>query len=224
MSAEPRFPGEDGPTKERHLRVVPSEEDGAPGRKARRRKALVPQAEQANRRSTMVIAFVLIPVALVVILLLNILVASRQYDLVQLRADEKLLTQQNEAVAQEIEFYQAPQDLSIRASQLGLVASTFSASLDVQTGEISGTPMAATKPQSGDADPVAIDPPALYDTDAFATASQRAADERAKKAAEAKAKAEADKKKAEEEKKASASASPSASSSQSASPSPTSGQ
>lgn len=217
MSAEPRFPGEDGPDRRQHLRVVPSADDGAPQKSRRRRKALVPQAARANKRNGILTAFILIPVALLVILLLNILVASRQYDLVQMRADEKMLTQQNEAIAQEIEFYQAPQDLSIRASQLGLVASTFSASLDLQTGQISGTPIPASKPEEGGLDPAAIDPPALYDTEAFATASKRAAEERAKKEAEEKQKAEAEKKKAEAEDKEDASAT--ASQSDSAEPS-----
>lgn len=200
MSAEPRFPGEDDARAQRHLRVVPSAPDEAKQAKQKKksRRALVPQAVRSNGRGTIVLAFLLIPVALIFILFLNILVAGRQYDLVNMRATEKTLTQQNEAIAQEIEFYQAPQDLSTRASQLGLVASTFSASLNLQTGELSGTPVAATKAEDTAQDPnaVTIAPPALYDTKAFATASKRAEEAKAKKDAEAKAKAEEDKKKA----------------------------
>lgn len=84
-------------------------------------------------------------VALLAVLVLSIVMASRQYDLVELRAQEQALIQQNEALSQEIEFHQAPQDLAIRASQLGLVAASSQATLDLQTGEITGTPLAAVE-------------------------------------------------------------------------------
>lgn len=209
MSAEPRFPGEGETLKERHLRVVPSapEKTKKTTTRTKRRRALVPQAARSNGRGTILLAFLMIPVALIFILLLNILVAEKQYDLVSMRAQEKTLTQQNEVVSQEIEFYQAPQDLATRASQLGLVAATFSASLNLQTGEISGTPMAVTKAEDPSKDPssVTINPPELYDTEAYATAKKRA--DEAKKKADAEAKAK------EAENKASASASPSSSAS-----------
>ena len=52
---------------------------------------------------------------------MNILVAQRQYELVDMHAQELALTQQNEALHQELGYNEAPQDLAIRASLLEYV-------------------------------------------------------------------------------------------------------
>ncbi|OAX53743.1 hypothetical protein A5N15_11470 [Rothia kristinae] len=52
-------------------------------------------------------------------LLMNITISQNQYDLVQLRAQEQDLTERNQALSQEIEFQQAPQNLAARASPAG---------------------------------------------------------------------------------------------------------
>ena len=126
-----------------------------------------------------------------------------------MRATEQALSQQNEALAQEIEFHQAPQDLAIRASQLGMVTSPSRATINLSTGEISGVPMAAQEPSEATDNLIA--PPALADTQAYEEASIRAEEERKKKEAEAK----------EAEAKASASATASASAAPTSSAQPT---
>jgi len=151
--------------------------------------------------------------ALLIVLGLSITMASRQYDLVELRATEQALSQQNEALAQEIEFHQAPQDLAIRASQLGMVTSPSRATINLSTGEISGVPMAAQEPSEATDNLIA--PPALADTQAYEEASIRAEEERKKKEAEAK---EVEAKEAEAKASASATASASAAPTSSAQP------
>ncbi len=194
MSAEPQFPGRSPEKKSRHLSVVRSENG-----EQQNKRALVPEASPRTSRRLMITVFSMIPLVLLLILLINIMTASRQYDLVELRTQEETLTQENEALAQEIEYYQAPQDLAVRASQLGLIATDVQASIDLQTGKVTGVPLAATK--SEDQPKNLIDPPSLNDTEASATASERAEEQKKKEEAEQKKKAEAE---------ASASASPSA--------------
>ncbi|MDO4916362.1 MAG: hypothetical protein Q3974_01905 [Rothia sp. (in: high G+C Gram-positive bacteria)] len=229
MSAEPQFTSSERVPKNRHLSIVSSDEEarGTSSHKKPQKAALVPQAVPRSRRTLMVLLFATIPLILLFVLLINIFTASKQYDLVDLKTQELALSQQNEALSEEIAYYQAPQDLAIRASQLGLVATQAQATINLQTGEISGTPMVATQPDEAHDTKNLIDPPALYDTDAYATASQRADDQRKKDEAEAKAKAE-EKKKADEKAKADASASASASpsaanNSASAEPTPSAG-
>ena len=91
--------------------------------------------------------FVAIPLTLVFILMLNILIATRQYDLVDLRTQEQTLTQENQALQQEIGYQQAPQNLANRASSLGMYATTIPATLDVNSGKITGDATPAAKPK-----------------------------------------------------------------------------
>lgn len=216
MSAEPRFPttADDAMTSRPRLSVVPDQQPELVKEQRRPLSRALATRSQSNRwRVFLGLGAMLL--ALLIVLGLSITMASRQYDLVELRATEQALSQQNEALAQEIEFHQAPQDLAIRASQLGMVASPSRATINLSTGEISGLPMAAQKPSEATENLIA--PPALADTQAYEEASVRAEEERKKKEAEAKA-AEAK----EAEAKASASASASASANPSASAAPAS--
>lgn len=201
MSAEPQFPGRTPEKKRRHLSLVRSESS----EQQQNKRALVPEASPRTSRRLMITVFSMIPLVLLLILLINIMTASRQYDLVELRTQEETLTQENEALAQEIEYYQAPQDLAVRASQLGLIATNVQASIDLKTGKVTGVPLAATK--SEDQPKNLIDPPSLNDTEASVTASERAEEQKKK-----------EKEEAEKKKKAEAEASASASSSSAAQP------
>ena len=206
MSAEPRFPttADDARASRPHLSVVPDQRP-VPGKEQRRplSRALATRSQSNRWRVFLGLGAMLL--ALLIVLGLSITMASRQYDLVELRATEQALSQQNEALAQEIEFHQAPQDLVIRASQLGMVTSPSRATINLSTGEISGVPMAAQEPSEATDNLIA--PPALADTQAYEEASIRAEQERKKKEAEAK---EAEAKEAEAKASASATASASA--------------
>ncbi|WP_346924296.1 hypothetical protein [Rothia sp. (in: high G+C Gram-positive bacteria)] len=214
MSAEPRFPttADDARASRPHLSVVPDQRP-VPGKEQRRplSRALATRSQSNRWRVFLGLGAMLL--ALLIVLGLSITMASRQYDLVELRATEQALSQQNEALAQEIEFHQAPQDLAIRASQLGMVTSPSRATINLSTGEISGVPMAAQEPSEATDNLIA--PPALADTQAYEEASIRAEEERKKKEAEAK---EAEAKEAEAKASASATASASAAPTSSAQP------
>lgn len=189
MSAEPRFPTSESPDAPApRLSLVHDPETPTV---TRTRKPLVrTKTGRAPARRWLVLASITAMVAaLLFTLVLSITMSTRQYDLVELRATEKLLIQENEALAQEIEYHQAPQDLAIRASQLGMVASASQATLNLHTGEVLG--VAAPAQGSEEARKNLIDPPALADTRAYEQASQRAAEEKKKEEAAAKASASA---------------------------------
>ena len=145
----------------------------------------------------MLAVFAAIPLTLIFILLLNVLIVTRQYDMVDLRAQEQRLVQENQALQQEIGFKEAPQDLAVRASALGMFASSSQATLNLQTSKIEGTPApvasptgkAATKEQN------LIAPPAAGSEESYAksvvdadkTTQQRHASAAAKASASASA-------------------------------------
>ena len=79
-------------------------------------------------------------------LLLTVVIAQRQNDMVSLKAQETRLLQENQALNQDIGYRQAPQDLAIRASTLGMFVSSQPASLNVKTNTIEGTPSPAASP------------------------------------------------------------------------------
>lgn len=190
MSAEPRSPQgtEDlSPLGRPRLTLVPEvpQTQDQPRRPLSRSRVL----KTRSHRWKLLALLGSLVAALLVALGLSIVMASRQYDLVELRSQEQLLSQQNEALVQEIEYYQAPQDLAIRASQLGLVASASQATLDLQSGQVVGTPLAAQEGAKEQGNLIA--PPALSDTEAYAQASVRAEEQKKKEEAEAKASASA---------------------------------
>lgn len=193
MSAEPRFPhstGEatQGSTKPK-LTLVKGDAQGT-SRPHRRPLSRARYVRSYDNRWRVFFGLGALLFSLIVVLGLSITMASRQYELVELRAQERALVQSNEALAQEIEFHQAPQDLAIRASQLGLVAASSQATIDLETGEISGTPLAVTGEDPTTKNLIA--PPALADTKAYEEASIRAEEQRKKEEEEAKAKKEAE--------------------------------
>ncbi|QRZ60942.1 hypothetical protein [Rothia sp. ZJ932] len=219
MSAEPRHTNQPKPTSRPRLKAVPGERPvsarsrhrgssaqkipaGRTGAKNRVRRPLSTgsAARPASKRRYVIFVLVSILIALSGILLLNVQITERQYQLVQLRSQETALLQENERLAQEIEFNQAPQNLAVRAVQLGMVAATQQATLNVQTGEVSGVPYAVTPVETDSDVPTytknMIDPPALYDTDAYQKASERAKEQQRR---EAEAKKEREKKAAAKE-------------------------
>lgn len=173
--------------------------------------------------------FLVIPLFLIFNLMTNIMVAQRQYELVDMHAQEQALTQQNEALHQELGYNQAPQDLANRASLLNMFPSSSQAALNVQTGQVEGTPTPAVSPTSGTESGGNLVPaPATRDNDPSgqkAADAQQKAKEKTDKDKEAREREEKQKQEEEKQKqekeKASASASASAASpSASAAPKP----
>jgi hypothetical protein len=79
------------------------------------------------------------------VLVLNISVSTAQYQLVQLRSNQSTLTKQNQDLTQQVQNFDAPQNLAARASELGMVASTGKGQIDLSTLVVSGTPKPAVK-------------------------------------------------------------------------------
>lgn len=119
---------------------------------------------------TMLAVFAAIPLTLVFILLLNVLIVTRQYDMVDLRAQEQQLVQENQALQQEIGFKEAPQDLAIRASTLGMFVSSSQATLNLQSSTIEGTPAPVASPTGveGSKQENLIAPPAAGSNESYA--------------------------------------------------------
>lgn len=171
----------------RNLRVVgdteilEDEQEAAEAPEPRRRKPLsVQPVVRRRRRLSLVIATVLgVFVTLAAVLLLNISMSSNQYDLVQLRDQQRTLSEENQKTSQEIEYHQAPQNLAIRASQLGMVSASGQAQLDLKNSSVSGTPAPAEKAPADQEEAKKngqtnlIDPPLESDTDAAKQAEKQ---------------------------------------------------
>lgn len=137
-----------------------------------RRTPLSAVTRRARRLSppTMLAVFAAIPLTLIFILLLNVLIVTRQYDMVDLRAQEQRLVQENQALQQEIGFKEAPQDLAVRASALGMFASSSQATLNLQTSKIEGTPAPVASPtgKAASKEQNLIAPPAAGSEESYA--------------------------------------------------------
>ncbi|MFI7579925.1 hypothetical protein ACH9DO_02290 [Kocuria sp. M1N1S27] len=105
--------------------------------------SVVPGRERRRRISTVVISLLALVLALASILVLNIQISGGQYRLVELRAQEQALSQQNEALTQDLEFYNAPQNLAVMATDLGMVPAQGSGTVDLTTGTVEGDPLPA---------------------------------------------------------------------------------
>lgn len=140
--------------------------------KPKQRNPLSTVRRRARKLSppTMLAVFAAIPLTLIFILLLNVLIVTRQYDMVDLRAQEQQLVQENQALQQEIGFKEAPQDLAIRASTLGMFVSSSQATLNLQSSTIEGTPTPAASPTGveGSKQENLIAPPAAGSNESYA--------------------------------------------------------
>ena len=140
--------------------------------KPKQRNPLSTVRRRARKLSppTMLAVFAAIPLTLIFILLLNVLIVTRQYDMVDLRAQEQRLVQENQALQQEIGFKEAPQDLAIRASTLGMFVSSSQATLNLQSSTIEGTPTPAASPTGieGSKQENLISPPAAGSNESYA--------------------------------------------------------
>jgi hypothetical protein len=92
-----------------------------------------------------VLCFALLAVALVAVLVLNISVSTAQYQLVELRGKQSTLTKQNQDLTQQVQNFEAPQNLAARAADLGMVASTVKGQIDLSTLTVTGKATPAVK-------------------------------------------------------------------------------
>jgi cell division protein FtsL len=118
---------------------------GGSERKLRTPLSVVRSAPRKRRAPFVVLCFALLAVALMAVLVLNISVSTAQYQLVQLRSDQSTLTKQNQDLTQQVQNFDAPQNLAAKAAELGMVASTGKGQIDLSTLTVSGSPKPAAK-------------------------------------------------------------------------------
>jgi cell division protein FtsB len=137
-----RYPASPGAT----ARALPGQAPGTgPARKSRTPLSLVRSAPRKRGLPFAVLCFGLLAFALMVVLVLNISVSSAQYQLVQLRGEQSALTKQNQDLTQQVQNFDAPQNLAARASELGMVASTVKGQIDLSTLTVTGKAKPAVK-------------------------------------------------------------------------------
>lgn len=126
------------------IRTVPA---GAPsdGRKVRTPLSVVRSTPRKRRAPFVVLCFALLAVALVTVLVLNISVSTAQYRLVELRGKQSTLTKQNQDLTQQVQNFEAPQNLAAKATDLGMVASTVKGQIDLSTLTVTGKATPAVK-------------------------------------------------------------------------------
>ncbi|WP_309080026.1 hypothetical protein [Zhihengliuella sp.] len=107
--------------------------------------AVVPAVTSNRRLPFLLLCVFFLMAALAGVLLLNIQVSSGQYELVKLRGQERTLTQENEALAEQVQHLQAPQNLADKAADLGMVKPGDVAAIDLGTGKVSGVATPATE-------------------------------------------------------------------------------
>lgn len=87
-------------------------------------------------------------VALLVVLVVNIVMSNRQYELVELSSSLTTITQTNEALGQQLSQRSAPQSVAQQAADMGMVLPGTPASIDLSTGTVLGAATAATDDNS----------------------------------------------------------------------------
>lgn len=105
--------------------------------------SVVPAGGTKRRIPFAIFSFVALVAALIAVLVLNISVSSTQYELVTLRDAQISLSQENQALTQQVENFEAPQNLAREAMELGMVASPGFGSIDVDSLKVTGNPEAA---------------------------------------------------------------------------------
>ena len=150
-----RYPVATGAT----ARALPGITPGTgPSRKTRTPLSLVRSTPQKRRAPFVVLCFGLLAVALMAVLVLNISVSTAQYQLVQLRSEQSTLTKQNQDLTQQVQNFDAPQNLAAKAAELGMVGSTVKGQIDLSTLTVTGKAKPAVK---GDAPGAVIAAPAV---------------------------------------------------------------
>lgn len=117
-------------------------------RKARTPLSLVQSVPGRRRTPFVVFCFGVLAAALLTVLVLNISVSTAQYDLVKLRNDAASLTKQNQDLTQQVQNFEAPQNLAAKATELGMVASTATGQIDLDNLTVTGKATPATKGQN----------------------------------------------------------------------------
>lgn len=118
----------------------------APSAAPRRAPLSIVRSVPVRRRAPFAIFCLgVLAAALLAVLVLNVSVSTGQYQLVQLRDEQMTLAKQNQNLTQQVQNYEAPQNLAARAAQYGMVASTSNGQIDLTTLAVTGKAKAAEK-------------------------------------------------------------------------------
>ena len=125
---------------------IPATRPQEPAAKRRTTLSVVPALGSKRRVPFIVSIFVLVIASVVAVLLINVYIANGQYTAVELRSQERSLSQENEALRQEALYLGAPQVVAKKAADLGMVKPGTPAAINLGTGKVSGTATPAEKP------------------------------------------------------------------------------
>jgi cell division protein FtsL len=120
-------------------------------RRSRTPLSVVRTVPRKRRAPFVVLCFAMLAVALIAVLVLNISVSTAQYQLVELRAKQSTLTKQNQDLTQQVQNFEAPQNLAAQATKLGMVPSTVKGQIDLSTLSVTGKATPAVKDGSAGA-------------------------------------------------------------------------
>ena len=115
------------------------------GTKSRTPLSVVRSTPSKRRAPFVVLCFALLAAALMVVLVLNIQVSTSQYQLVQLKSEQSSLTKQNQDLTQQVQNYDAPQNLAAKATELGMVPSSGKGQIDLSNLTVTGKALPAVK-------------------------------------------------------------------------------
>jgi hypothetical protein len=105
--------------------------------------AVVPSPVRRSGRGFVALCVGILAIALLAVLVVNISVSNRQYQMVGLKNEQLDLTQSNELLRQQVEHLEAPQNLAAEADRLGMVKPGDIAAIDLATGQVSGAATSA---------------------------------------------------------------------------------
>lgn len=131
VPARPVRPASPGPSRSRPV--------------APRLRVVAPRVGRYRTRLAMV-CLGLLATGLVGLLMLTISLGSGGYQLAQLQRQQRDLANQRQALAEQVQEMEAPQDLAARARKLGMVPAPNTAFLQLPNGRVLGTAAAATAP------------------------------------------------------------------------------
>ncbi|QXQ11543.1 hypothetical protein [Paeniglutamicibacter sp. Y32M11] len=141
-------------------RPIPASRPEESTAKRRTTLSVVPEIGSSRRIPFLVTILGLVIASVVAVLLINVAIANGQYTAVDLRGQERSLSQENEALRQKALYLEAPQVVAAKAEKLGMVKPGAPAAINIESGKVSGTPTAAKKPDAdAKASNVSLDSP-----------------------------------------------------------------
>lgn len=113
--------------------------------------SVVPFGAHKRRAPFVIFCFAILALALVAVLVVNVSLSSGQYKVIELSRQQVQLEQENQMLTQQVEGFEAPQNLAARASDLGMVKAVSPGAINVKSLKVSGNPKPAEREDEPDA-------------------------------------------------------------------------